>query len=166
MLVIRSLKREDEAQVLSLNATALPHVAQLDAAELSRLRSLSKAHFVAVDDEALLGYALVFFESDAYDGEEFQIFASELSRPFTYVDQVVVLKSAWGSGVGRQLYEAIEKKACDSGHRWLCCEINTVPPNPGSLAFHRRLGFRILRNLATQDGRRVNLLKKSLPVAA
>jgi predicted GNAT superfamily acetyltransferase len=34
-----------------------------------------------------------------------------------------------------------EDLAAMAGDRPLCCEVNLVPPNPGSLAFHERLGF-------------------------
>jgi len=37
-----------------------------------------------------------------------------------------------------------------------------MPPNPGSLAFHARLGFSTLSCLATRDGRNVVLLEKRI----
>jgi uncharacterized protein len=165
MRAIRPLKREDEAQVLSLNTSALPHVAPLDKTELARLQSLSKTHLVAEEGESLLGYALTFAKSDPYDGEEFLTFRMELPEPFIYIDQVVVLDSVRNGGVGRMLYESVEEVASTGGYAWLCCEVNVFPPNSGSLAFHSRLGFSIFRDLATGDGRRVRMLKKSVPYA-
>jgi len=153
---------DDKAQVLSLNARARPHVAPLDDAELTRLCSLSDAHLVAVAGGMVLGYTLNFADDTAYDGEEFLVFGSLIARPFIYIDQVVVLSSVRGTGVGRILYAALEHAALMRGARSLCCEVNTDPPNPGSLAFHHRLGFSVVGAIATQDGRKVHLLEKRI----
>ena len=153
---------QDQAAVLAMNAAARPHVAPLDAAELSRLRATSDSHLVIEDSNEVLGYALIFTDRDSYDGEEFQLFRTQTTAPFTYIDQVVVAASARGRGVGRRLYEAIEEAARSRGHGRLCCEVNLAPPNPVSLAFHTSIGFRTMQDVNTQDGRRVSLLEKSL----
>jgi predicted GNAT superfamily acetyltransferase len=165
MFSIRPFASADTDRVLSLNAGARPNVAPLDDAELARLHALSSTHLVAVDGGAVLGYALSFAHDDEYDGEEFQALRVMLAQPFSYIDQVVVLASARAAGIGRRLYEAIERAAVLRGARCLCCEVNTAPPNPGSLAFHGRLGFIAIGSLATRDGRNVNLLQKRLSAA-
>jgi predicted GNAT superfamily acetyltransferase len=67
---------------------------------------------------------------------------AHLIRPLAPADlpavRVVVAPEARGRGLGRRLYEDL---AATAGARPLCCEVNLVPPNPGSLAFHERLGF-------------------------
>ncbi len=162
MLSIRPLVPVDDAQVLSLNASAQPHVAPLDDAELCRLRGLSDAHVVAAREGVVLGYALTFSRDDPYDGEEFLMLRSMIPEAFHYIDQVVVQESVRGTGIGRCLYQNIERAALVRAAYWLCCEVNTIPPNPDSLAFHRRLGFSTLGSLATRDGRNVTLLQKRL----
>lgn len=114
----------------------------------------------------MLGYALSFARDDAYDGEEFLELRSRIGQAFVYIDQVAVLRSVQGTGVGRLLYEALAQSGRHCGAHWLCCEVNTLPPNPGSLAFHRRMGFSEIGTLATRDGRNVVLLKKRISVAA
>src|SRR4029079_6987442 len=101
----------DAGQVLSLNAGARPNVAPLDGIELARLQALSHEHIVTVEGEEIRGYALVFARDHAYDGEEFLAFRSLIARPFIYIDQVVVLRSARGTGIGRLMYNAIERAA-------------------------------------------------------
>jgi uncharacterized protein len=162
MFSIRKLAHSDNAQVLSLNAKAQPHVAHLDANELHRLQSLSQAHLVAEENAAILGYALAFDRNDAYDGEEFLALRSLIPQAFLYIDQVVVLGSAQKSGIGRSLYNALEQAALLRHADCLCCEVNTTPPNPDSLAFHTRLAFSSLGAFATRDGRDVALLQKRL----
>jgi predicted GNAT superfamily acetyltransferase len=166
MLSIRTLVPADVDQVLSLNAGAQPNVAPLDNAELARLRALPGVHLVAVQREVVLGYVLTFARDDPYDGEEFLTLRSLIPQSFMYIDQVVVLGSVKGTGLGRRLYGSLEHTALARGARFLCCEVNTVPPNPDSLAFHSRLGFSSIGSLATRDGRNVTLLQKRLSVAA
>ena len=166
MLSIRPMESADAGQVFSLNASARPNVAPLDGIELARLQALSREHIVAVEAGEVRGYALVFAHDHAYDGEEFLALRSLIARPFLYIDQVVVLPSAQGTGIGRQMYEAIERAALLGRADSLCCEVNAIPPNPGSLAFHSRLGFGAVGSLATRDGRTVHLLRKRLSIAA
>jgi uncharacterized protein len=166
MLSIRPLKSPDAAQVLSLNASARPNVAPLDGIELARLQALSHEHVVAVEGEEVRGYALVFAYDHAYDGEEFLALKLLIAQPFLYIDQVVVLRSAQRTGIGRHLYRVIERSALLVRANSLCCEVNAMPPNPGSLAFHKRLGFSAVGSLDTRDGRKVHLLRKRLSIAA
>jgi len=162
MPVIRTLTPADETQVLEINVEAQPNVAGLDRVELARLSSLSRTHFVAIDGEVVRGYALNFACDDAYDGEEFLSLRKLISQPFMYIDQVAVARSVRTRGIGRQLYESLDHTASERGIRYLCCEVNTRPANPGSLAFHARLGFNTLSSMATRDGREVVLLQKLL----
>jgi predicted GNAT superfamily acetyltransferase len=155
----------DEVQVLTLNASSRPHVAELSHVELRRLLSLSNAHIVAID-EKVIGYALAFARDDPYDGEEFIALRSLIPEPFLYIDQVATLGSMRRTGIGRRIYGSLERTARVRGSRRLCCEVNTAPPNPDSLAFHSRLGFSRLGSFATGDGRRVDLLQKCLSVEA
>jgi predicted GNAT superfamily acetyltransferase len=165
MFSIRTLVPADNVQVLSLNARARPHVALLDGAELERLHALSQVHLVAEEGEVMLGYALAFARGDAYDGEEFVTLRSLIPQSFIYIDQIVVLGAVRRAGIGRRLYDALEHAALLRDAHCLCCEVNTTPPNPDSLAFHSRLGFSPVGSLATRDGRDVKLLQKLLSVA-
>lgn len=167
MIAIRSLDAGDAPQTLAINAAATPAVAALDDVELARLMRLSDRHLAAATGTDLLGYALVFRESDAYDGEEFARLRSLLDETaFLYVDQIAVQDGRRGSGIGRRLYETIADRAAADGVGWICCEVNLVPPNPGSRAFHARMGFGSIGRLGTIDGREVDLLAKRIDAAS
>jgi predicted GNAT superfamily acetyltransferase len=162
-LTLRPLADADCAGVLRINAGNRPAVAALDRAEFERLRGLSNAHLAAVAGErVLVAYMLVFENRCAYDGEEFQYFRAHLGAPFLYVDQVAVDPRHTRSGVGTQLYGALFELARARGIGALCCEVNTAPPNPASLEFHRRLGFAAIGNGDTLDGRRVTFLLRKV----
>jgi uncharacterized protein len=114
------------------------------------------------EDGAIVGYLLVFARGSAYDGEEFRYFSSQLRQDFLYVDQIAVDGCRQRSGAGRRCYEALIDEARSRGIALLCCEVNTAPPNPASLKFHLRLGFTVIGNGDTLDGRRVAFLVKNI----
>lgn len=162
MTSVRMLDIDDAQQVLDINSISTPAVATLDRRELVRLMGLSGLHLVAEDGPVVLGYALAFRSDHDYDGEEFLAFRSGMSAPFVYVDQIAVRQEARRRGIGLCLYEALERSGAGIGAGALCCEVNTRPPNPDSLAFHKRLGFVTHGSLSTQDGRDVALLVKRI----
>ncbi|MDJ0391220.1 GNAT family N-acetyltransferase [Roseomonas sp. E05] len=76
-----------------------------------------------------------------------------------YVDRLVVDGPAQGRGLGRALYAALAARAAAAGLAGLGCEVNLAPPNPESLAFHSRLGFRRLGEATDpRNGKRVAYL--------
>jgi uncharacterized protein len=158
MIETRAMSPTDAAQVLAINRAGQPGVAALEARELSRLLSLPHEHRVATRGGELVGYLLAFQRAAPYDGEEFLAFRQRLSEPFVYIDQVAVAPGLRQSGIGRCLYGAIDAVARGAQVRLLCCEVNLVPPNAASLAFHEKLGFTPLTRLPTRDARQVQLM--------
>ncbi|MBS0387366.1 MAG: GNAT family N-acetyltransferase [Proteobacteria bacterium] len=164
MPAIRQLQAQDFAAVLRINAASVPAVASLDTAELRRLAAIGDLHRVAVDGaQRVLGYLLAFASDADYDGEEFQYFRAQLAQPFLYVDQVAIGAPGRRRGIGRALYESVLAEARRRRSPLLCCEVNTHPPNPDSLAFHLQLGFTPLASLSVSDGRTVALLTRATP---
>ncbi|MEL7137862.1 MAG: GNAT family N-acetyltransferase [Pseudomonadota bacterium] len=76
----------------------------------------------------------------AYQSPNYHWFSERYQR-FLYVDRIVVAASARGKGYARALYAALAEAAKEAGQERIVCEVNRVPPNPGSDAFHDRLGF-------------------------
>ncbi|MBS0580362.1 MAG: GNAT family N-acetyltransferase [Proteobacteria bacterium] len=164
MIRVRAMTEGDALRVLGVNAAAGSGVASLDAAELARLLALPNEHRVAIaGEDAAFGYALAFPREAAYDGEEFRALRSAIAAPFIYIDQVAVAAAHHRRGLGRALYQALERIAARHRIRILCCEVNTRPPNPASLAFHARMGFDAFGTLTVSDGREVRLLTRTLP---
>ena len=161
MLTIRSLEHDDITEVLRLNAEAVPAVFRLDHSEICRLMGISKLHLAATRlDGTLAGYALAFSKEESYDGEEFLALQLSISESFIYIDQITIEEQSRGTGIGRMLYAELALRARKLGTFIMCCEVNTQPPNPSSLAFHQRMGFSIVGKMSTSDGRTVALLKR------
>ncbi len=85
-------------------------------------------------------FLIAFDQAAPYDSPNFLWFRERLPR-FVYVDRIVVAETHRGRGLARRLYHDLFSKAGAAGHDRIVCEVNAVPPNPGSDAFHARLGF-------------------------
>lgn len=167
MIAVRALAPADASDVLRINGGARPGVAALTDLEFERLRGIARGHMLAaVCDARVVGYLLAFDSGAAYDGEEFRWFRERENEVFVYVDQVAVAEGSRGRGAGLALYAAISAIAHDVGAGALCCEVNARPPNPASLAFHKKLGFVVAGSLVTEDGREVDLLRLRLSQGA
>lgn len=93
-------------------------------------------------------------------------FAARFAR-FVYVDRVVVAEGSRTRGLGKLLYEDVIEAARRAGHTRLCCEVNVDPPNPGSAAFHAKMGFQeIGRARLTDRGKTVRYLTRDLAINA
>jgi uncharacterized protein len=100
-----------------------------------------------------------------YESENYAFFEAR-GVDHLYVDRIVVAASERGAGLGAVLYEAVFAAAAAEGRREVTCEVNLDPPNPGSLAFHERLGFRSVGTQATKGGTvTVSLLAAAVPGA-
>ncbi|WP_166804458.1 GNAT family N-acetyltransferase [Cryobacterium algoritolerans] len=150
---IRPLLPHDSAQVLLLNNDAVPAVNALDEASLAALLAeCAVAVVVTTDAEPaqVLGFAIVFAADADYASENYRWFA-ERSREFLYVDRIVVAEEARGQGLGEVLYGTIFASAETTAAVVVFCEVNIEPPNPGSLAFHSRLGFAQIGQRSTKN---------------
>jgi predicted GNAT superfamily acetyltransferase len=165
MTKILKLTAEHHEQVLAINAASRPAVAPLDANELARVLSFTNIALVAVRGEEVVGYVISMPRNAEYDGEEFLEFRKLIPHTFVYIDQLAVVPAHKGSGVARALYTTLASAACELGQVLLCCEVNTLPPNPESAAFHRALGFTPYGKLATRGGRAVELLTRTVEMS-
>lgn len=132
--MIRDITNADLPEVLALN--------NAHAAEVNELTADALAALVAVATRARVidgghGFLVAFSERTPVQGPNHGWFLAR-HPAFLYIDRVVIAPGSRGLGHARRLYEDL---AALAGNRPLCCEVNLVPPNQGSLAFHDRLGF-------------------------
>ena len=153
-LTTRDIDATDLTPLLTMNNRAIPAVNLLDAAELLDLVSMAHAAVIVVDDEAPdtpLGLVVTLAAGNDYESENYRWF-EERGGDFLYVDRIVVAEGMRGRGLGQLLYERVFAEAELAGLTEVTCEVNLDPPNPGSLAFHDRLGFVQLGEQVTKGG--------------
>jgi predicted GNAT superfamily acetyltransferase len=149
----------DYADILALNDGAVPAVNRIDADDLAGLHHQAEALIVARSNDAVAGFLLALNETAVYASLNFQYFRHRYDR-FVYVDRIVVDPGHRRMGIGAGLYEALFD-ATSSAPR-VTCEVNLRPPNPGSLAFHGKLGFRVVGEQDTEGGdKRVALMART-----
>lgn len=140
-------------------APRIEAIAAQDARVQAALRDLNNANaretsFLSEGDwDALIGEAfaatcvadaaalLITFDQTAdYHSPNFKWFQARRAG-FVYVDRIVVADSHRGRGLAGHLYGDLFDRARASGHDRVVCEVNLDPPNPGSDAFHGKMGF-------------------------
>ena len=132
--LIRAIAPADVPALVALNNVHAVEVNALDATAFAALVAVA-AHALVVDGGR--GFVVALDERTPSHGPNHGWFLAR-QPAFVYIDRVVVAAEARGLGLARRMYEALREVA---GERPLCCEVNIEPPNPGSLAFHERLGF-------------------------
>jgi predicted GNAT superfamily acetyltransferase len=151
---------EDHSDILALNEDAIPAVNRIDVFELRQLHDQSEALIVARRSGNLAGFLLALNETADYSSPNFQFFKRNFDE-FVYVDRIVVDPGHRRMGIGADLYRALFASAL---HSRVTCEVNVRPPNPGSLAFHRDLGFEVVDEQDTEGGaKRVALMVRAPP---
>ncbi len=140
----------DLAELHRINEANAPKVGNITAEDLAALIDISFATLVATRDGALAGFVLSLVEKADYDSLNYA-WISDKHESFAYVDRVAVDAAFRNQGVGQLLYEALEREI-DGQRPVLTCEVNALPPNPGSMRFHERLGFRDIGRRDYDDG--------------
>lgn len=157
-VVIRRLIPADLDAAWSLNQANVPAVGSETREAMDDLLRWSSIALVAEVDESLVGFCIVIPPHTDYDSPNYRYFCDRYDD-FVYLDRVAVDDSWRGHGVGRAIYDEVVRRA---NAPWFCLEVNVHPPNPGSLAFHARLGFLEVDRLETRPGKIVSLMARPL----
>lgn len=149
--LIRPYRDADLDAVVEVNDGAHPAVPITPRDGFATLVRLSTVALVVEDAEGVGGFILAMPPGLDYASENYRWF-SERSRDWLYVDRIVLAPRLQGRGVGPRLYDAVFAAARAAGFGEVTCEVNVRPPNPGSMAFHSRLGFREVGRQTTKGG--------------
>ena len=161
---VRLLTPTDLDRVLAINDSGVPGVGPIESAALGHLVGESSIALVAtVDDdnaagEVVAGFCLVLSPGADYGSVNYRWFC-ERYDDFVYLDRVAIAPGFQGRGLGRALYDEVERRAAAP---WFVLEVNLRPRNDGSLAFHDRLGFVEVGQQETDYGHLVSLMAKPL----
>jgi uncharacterized protein len=145
---ILPIEAEHQSAVLALNNQ---HAVELSWLEPGQLDHLLHQAFHARRIGEVDAFLLAMDQRADYDSPNYQWFLQRYQR-FVYVDRVVVAAAARGRGYARLLYEHLLRRAADSGHLHVVCEVNVQPPNPASDIFHAALGFAEVGSATIHNG--------------
>jgi predicted GNAT superfamily acetyltransferase len=160
-LATRPAQRVDTPAIVAINVAGRPGVYPLTSEAVAETLAVAPYFVVAEAGGQVAGYLIGYTSQDTCESDEFAWFQRHVLR-FLYIDQVAVAPMHRRAGIAAYLYAQAAAHARALGVPALVCEVNLDPPNPASLAFHARLGFREVGTLAVQDGRTVSLRHREL----
>jgi len=113
-------------------------------------------------DDVFAGFCLVFAPGVDYASRNYAWFSARYDD-FAYLDRIAVDASVRRAGVGRAFYTTLVEHLAGTTPV-LLCEVNLVPRNDVSLAFHAHVGFvEVGRQHPYGDEREVQMLALDLP---
>ena len=143
MYTLEQLKKpissSDRTSIWAINQANIPEVGSID--KIKRLDNLIdwSSHIFVVRAQEIAGFIILMRENQNYDSLNYEFFNSQ-GFPFLYVDRIAIKEGHRRKGLGNMIYSRtieIAKKL----NLPTCCEVNTLPKNEPSLAFHDSFGF-------------------------
>lgn len=156
--ILRDAARSDWPSILALNAESVHFLSPMDEAKLAAWAKASCYLRVVEQGGAVAAFLLGFRKDADYDSPNFLWF-NERFDDFVYVDRVVVAPTFRGQKLADLLYDDFARFARERGIARITCEVNVEPPNPVSLRFHERRGFREIGRQPYGPGKIVSLLE-------
>ena len=159
-LTLRDARAKDAGWMNALNNDCAPAMNAMNPAEFAAVLAGAARTRIVERAGQVLG-ALITYDhlADAYESANYDWFRERFS-PFSYVDRVMVLEGGRETGAGRALYEDLTAWTAEHGLERICCEVNERPANPGSIAFHQKLGFEQVDSFENPNGKRVAMLTR------
>ena len=161
VVAVRDAVEGDEDFILALNAACTPAVADMSRQDYRDIAGWAHRVLVAELDSKSCGFLILIRPGSAYPSDNYAWFEAKFDHHL-YVDRIAVSDWARGEGVGRTLYDEALRMAKALGEQRITAEVNEQPPNPESMAFHTRLGFRFLHSRPSRHGKVVAMLERPL----
>lgn len=155
-MIIRDILNKDIDTILKLNEQFVDVLSPMDHSKLLRLIKMSTVSVVIEDENQIAGFLIAFAENIEYESVNYRWF-NEKYDSFLYIDRIVISESFQRKGVASKLYQyAIDTANIHLIPR-ICAEIDAMPPNEGSLLFHKKMGFQELELLRHCEDKVVSL---------
>ncbi len=155
-IIIRDATEHDFPDIVKLNAGQVEFTSPMDIDRLKMLDSLADYHRVVVTEAMVVAFMLAMKTNVPYENDNYDWFSVRYDN-FLYIDRVVVIAGYQGRRIGTLLYEDLFEFARENIVPLVTCEINTLPPNERSLAFHEKLGFKEVGEQWIQNSKKVSM---------
>ena len=139
-MLLRNVERTDLHRVLSINQGAVPSMNSLELGEIERFAADAAWFRVVEIDSGIAAFLIVLDADTDYESINYRWFR-ERYADFLYIDRIAVDPRFHRRGLGQALYEDLFAEVRRRDIARICAEVNLKPPNPGSIAFHRAMGF-------------------------
>ena len=137
--------------ILGSNNINKPQVGFLKKKRLELLINQSSYCKVAKFKGESAGFLLCLPENKDYDSLNYQWVSKRFSN-FIYIDRISVLPKFQNEKIGSALYTDLIYFSALEGYNSVLCEVNIMPPNPGSIRFHKRFDFEECGSQFTEAG--------------
>ncbi|MDX1499514.1 MAG: GNAT family N-acetyltransferase [Woeseiaceae bacterium] len=141
-----NVRSRDLPAILALNQTEVPRVGPLGIGSLRWFAAHAACFRVMRAGDEVAAFLIGLRPGLDYKSPNYRWFCAHYDD-FGYVDRVAVGRRYRRAGLASRLYDDF-LSALPAEVPVLTCEVNLDPPNPGSMRFHERLGF---RQVATQE---------------
>lgn len=138
MLTLLRITEADVEEVLALNERNVEVLSPMDRRRLAEIEGLADRFDVIDVGGRFGGFVVTVPPGRRYDSEKYQWYAERHAR-FYYLDRIVLHEDMRRLGLGSQVYDRLEAAA--RPYERLCLEVNLIPHNAASLAFHSRRGY-------------------------
>ncbi|MCH8059377.1 MAG: GNAT family N-acetyltransferase [Proteobacteria bacterium] len=151
----------DLVDILRLNESEVPRLGSADL-DLMQWFADNAAYFgVARHEQRLAAFLVGLRPGTDYASPNYRWFCDRYDD-FAYVDRVAVAKDYRRHRLASRLYEAFAVSVPKS-IEFMTCEVNTKPPNAGSMRFHTQLGFEQVGTLVSKnESKQVAMLARKL----
>jgi predicted GNAT superfamily acetyltransferase len=156
--LLRPVSDHDLADVLALNHRNVALLAPMDEDRFHVLRGWADRFDVVESDGGFAGFVVTFGPGSPYDSENYRWFAERHEHGFYYLDRIVLHEDFRRQGLGGFVYDVLERHAARHGR--LSLEVNLVPRNDASLAFHAARGYVEVGRLG-DEAHLVSLMEKT-----
>jgi predicted GNAT superfamily acetyltransferase len=152
------LLQQDALAVWGINEEGLPGTGKVTVEEISYLIEISNISIGVFDQDELVGFVICLSPNVDYGSLNYAWF-NEKYDDFIYVDRIAVSINHRGLGIGSSIYQELFKISKQKRIP-IAAEVNSVPPNPGSMRFHRRFKFLEVGTLKHDEKSVVMFLRK------
>lgn len=152
----------DLPALLTLNEASIPHVNSIELDDMVHFREMTPHFLKWVEDDGTAGFVIALTPGCDYDSLNYQWFSDQYDQ-FLYIDRIIVTPDFRRRGIASKMYAALAEIAVREDLKRLTCEVNSEPPNPGSMQMHESVGFEMTGTQRTEGGKKeVALLVKAV----